>query len=1395
MSYPNRPQKNLSIDINRETLTPPPEEKKFQSEKKISVTKKNSVMSKKKSGSTNSNMFPIVIREHAVSIKDGNFAKWNMACRRWSELDSKREVLVKGDETSMLPKAQFRMLVRLEHYPPFRPNRPEFKSKEEVDRDLCHTAWVWLTRQQLEQCYTSVGHCKVRTISMHEVFRPNQPVRMFFDLDEIPRADLEFTRPHLEQLFCHFMKLKYQLEVQAKNILWQDSSWVLRPSDSKGETKTFKKGSLKMVLVGYVFPNILVCRCVASQFKQFVDEQTDRDLSPLAKYIDLSPYGTNKSLRMVGSSCTKSVSDPAFLDHLDRVQCLHPISMTRGFTYQDAWLTSEIKPTDVVNMFSEQDVANMSRMYGKKGYTHCAGEELRVVLRGLVERLVQPIMDTKQSIQFDCNLKISGNSVLVNLRNLYCPIKKGRHSQRKPFLLLKPASAVLRCEAKSCRHTIYGLGPLEDRETRELFPGLVRDERDIMCLYNAPQNQYMGLDIQNSETCPELPLVYQRSEKRMILVQSAMCTQKTTQVGNRLAVQCLKDAVAQFTFSETQTPQVFTEQFIKGQIGHRTRILYILPRILAVVNVLKRVNDLISKQMEDILKRVNDLISKQIEDIFSSISSSSSDPEPWKDDLRDFLCFQDYREVKDPRQAGRVITCVPSVFKFTGEYDMVIMDESESNLALLTSSCMSHRREDGAQNKQERDKMIQCAQAIQCSIRSACSPLNPHAAGVYMLDADLSAKSVQFALDMQPPGAIQIIQNKHQRDHMKHEYRLYLDDLTLFNVKLKGRDQEPKTLIHGPRDAKQLHESACLQWYGLLHQKIFTEHKKVFVVTTSRAEGFRLMAALEQHYNGLVEEAAQNGEAPPPQPKWEYHSAQMDEAKKDNLRDLNQAFKNLDVVVFTPIITVGSDFSVENHFDEIFCYCSVLSADFETVFQAVGRIRRLKEKVVHVYLDRSYAADGNQPCELGLLAQQQAAKEETIMTLEKNWQVLERKKDVTPTGFRALPQSLDQYLEPVGGYFAPKWLKNIYLYNTLQANLSHSDFLVSMIKHFMRKQIHWIIEPPSAQFGSLAEAKSVNKEFRALKNDGGLKEWYEDDTTYPCTDQAAHILRSQQNKPDSNLTHQEKLYLLKIQFFDYYFPGELQTEGQTIKDKPPYQHVRDLILKNTQGNKRKMQIITGAHRRAGHTGDDFAILNKHKMVHPGQELKGGMSASAYQANALDNVISLLCQTDPTAEKSWAHLTLDNEIFHTNKKCFVDRLQSTASVFQIKVPENPKWMQCTKVLNEILKHHAMLTLVPVCKRPECKGKPCTNPSPHRDSRRLLTPSPSEPGPGGSFRTTTQKRYARIALYRIGHIGQQLNNPQLKRKGVVQNDTRLTIKMCKKFQGPEVPPGPDSRGALS
>ncbi|KAF9911334.1 hypothetical protein EC991_003899 [Linnemannia zychae] len=74
--------------------------------------------------------------------------------------------------------------------------------------------------------------------------------------------------------------------------------------------------------------------------------------------------------------------------------------------------------------------------------------------------------------------------------------------------------------------------------------------------------------------------------------------------------------------------------------------------------------------------------------------------------------------------------------------------------------------------------------------------------------------------------------------------------------------------------------------------------------------------------------------------------------KRDASRDINNVMADLDYLIYTPTISVGVDYNVKGHIDQVIGIFSTHSeVDVETSMQMMRRLRHVNDKTYLVYVD------------------------------------------------------------------------------------------------------------------------------------------------------------------------------------------------------------------------------------------------------------------------------------------------------------------------------------------------------------------------------------------------------------------------------------------------------------
>ena len=85
--------------------------------------------------------------------------------------------------------------------------------------------------------------------------------------------------------------------------------------------------------------------------------------------------------------------------------------------------------------------------------------------------------------------------------------------------------------------------------------------------------------------------------------------------------------------------------------------------------------------------------------------------------------------------------------------------------------------------------------------------------------------------------------------------------------------------------------------------------------------------------------------------KYVMHTSKTDDSLKSKLEDVNKFWTKFQVVLFSPSIESGIDFS-EEHFDKMYCILKngPTTCSQRAFLQMVGRIRKLKIEIYYVII-------------------------------------------------------------------------------------------------------------------------------------------------------------------------------------------------------------------------------------------------------------------------------------------------------------------------------------------------------------------------------------------------------------------------------------------------------------
>ena len=337
--------------------------------------------------------------------------------------------------------------------------------------------------------------------------------------------------------------------------------------------------------------------------------------------------------------------------------------------------------------------------------------------------------------------------------------------------------------------------------------------------------------------------------------------------------------------------------------------------------------------------------------------------------------FKCYLDPHDIRNDAHLVLSMESLYKVAGQqYDILILDEIETLLTQFSSWTMKEQ--------------IRCAQVF--------AELVVNTPIVVGGDAFLSNKSKRTlelitnrtgslftGLIEQPAKNVRIIRNTHLSDKRKAVMMKTWSELTshLFDNLVKG-----KRIVFACAGYKK----AC---------SIAEECKRRGVI-------FKLYTK----DNSSSEEA------------------------RFELSNVNEAWSSVQLVIYTPTITVGVNFDLPDYFDQLFVYGSAFSCTVRDLFQMTLRVRHLRENVMYFAIQSTKMFRMLPTEESDIIARIDyfcVLKEQLLRTDPKN--LIE---------FKGIFSDKDETETHVWESWkhAPTWLKICHVLNILEQNQSKTDY-------------------------------------------------------------------------------------------------------------------------------------------------------------------------------------------------------------------------------------------------------------------------------------------------------------------------------------------------------------------
>ena len=149
------------------------------------------------------------------------------------------------------------------------------------------------------------------------------------------------------------------------------------------------------------------------------------------------------------------------------------------------------------------------------------------------------------------------------------------------------------------------------------------------------------------------------------------------------------------------------------------------------------------------------------------------------------------------------------------------------------------------------------------------------------------------------------------------------------------------------------------------------------------------------------------------------------------LRNLN-LLTQYQLVIVTPVITVGSDFTAR-HFHVCFAFSTSYTTDFEQIFQTIGRVRDLIDQHVHLYIGHN--------CVGRTLP--------TTLDKVKNWFKSKREANKWVECILLRRDSTENIMTKEG---VSEWLLNVYFQNKLHSNMSAANYRRTVMYHLNEKK-------------------------------------------------------------------------------------------------------------------------------------------------------------------------------------------------------------------------------------------------------------------------------------------------------------------------------------------------------
>lgn len=113
-----------------------------------------------------------------------------------------------------------------------------------------------------------------------------------------------------------------------------------------------------------------------------------------------------------------------------------------------------------------------------------------------------------------------------------------------------------------------------------------------------------------------------------------------------------------------------------------------------------------------------------------------------------------------------------------------------------------------------------------------------------------------------------------------------------------------------------------------------SENKNIVLVSLSKKHAEKIYRKYKDKYKCIL------------------HTSLSGDKKKELLKNVNDLWINFQLVIYSPVIEAGVDFSVVKHFDRIFVYFSPKSTSPRGTLQMIGRIRQVNNNNILVFTNK-----------------------------------------------------------------------------------------------------------------------------------------------------------------------------------------------------------------------------------------------------------------------------------------------------------------------------------------------------------------------------------------------------------------------------------------------------------